>query len=162
MDVHSYWSGEPVRLEKGVMSGDALLWPPIQRPRVPILVGGTGEQVTLRRVAQHADMRNFEEMRVMTADECRHKLDVLRGHCEAVGRPYESIIKSYFLNGVVLATTTGRLEAKVAALGPLFADDARRNMGTPSRVDQTLRACARGWYRRRRREPRCVRLHRDT
>jgi alkanesulfonate monooxygenase SsuD/methylene tetrahydromethanopterin reductase-like flavin-dependent oxidoreductase (luciferase family) len=138
-DVRRYWSGEPVRLANGSVVGDGLLWPPVQRPRVPILIGGTGERVTLRRVAQHADMCNFEEMRVKTADECLQKLAALRGHCEAVGRPYDSIVKSYFLNGVLLATTPERVDAKVAALGPLFADDGRRNMGTPEHLIERLR-----------------------
>lgn len=138
-DVRRYWSGEPARLVDGRLVGDSLLWPPVQRPRIPILIGGTGERVTLKRVAEHADMCNFEEGRVKTADELRHKLAVLREHCDTVGRSYDSIVKSYFLNGVVLATTPERLDAKIAALGPLFSDDARRNMGTPRDLIERLR-----------------------
>ncbi|TMI76246.1 MAG: LLM class flavin-dependent oxidoreductase, partial [Bacillati bacterium ANGP1] len=129
-DVRRYWSGEPVRLAKGRLAGEALRWPPVQRPRVPILIGGTGDRVTVRRVAEHADMCNFEEVRAKSAEEVGQKLGVLRRLCEAVGRPYDSMIKSYLMNGVVLATTRERLDAKIAALGPLFATDARRNMGT--------------------------------
>ena len=127
-DVRRYWSGEPVRLAKGRLAGEALRWPPVQRPRVPILIGGTGDRVTVRRVAEHADMCNFEEVRAKSAEEVGQKLGVLRRLCEAVGRPYDSMIKSYLMNGVVLATTRERLDAKIAALGPLFATDARRNM----------------------------------
>jgi len=138
-DVRHYWSGEPVRLAKGRVAGEALLWPPVQRPRVPILIGGTGDRVTVRRVAEHADMCNFEETRAKTAEEVGQKLGVLRRLCEAVGRPYDSMIKGYSINGVVLATTRERLNAKITALGPLFATDARRNMGTPRDLIERLR-----------------------
>ena len=57
--------------------------------RVPILVGGGGERRTLRLVAQHADACNFFEQ-----EDVAHKLDVLRGHCADVGRPYEEITKT--------------------------------------------------------------------
>jgi alkanesulfonate monooxygenase len=47
-----------------------------------ILVGGGGEKRTLRLVAQYADMCNV----VGDAATIAHKVQVLRGHCEAVGR----------------------------------------------------------------------------
>lgn len=68
----------------------------IQRPHPPILIGGGGEQKTLRLVAQYADACNlFETGREML----QHKLEVLRGHCERVGRAYDDIER----------TTLGRL-----------------------------------------------------
>ena len=63
----------------------------VQRPHPPILIGGTGEQKTLRMVAQYADACNIF---VMSDEMLRHKLDVLRGHCERLGRPYEEIEKT--------------------------------------------------------------------
>lgn len=65
--------------------------PPVQRPHPPILVGGTGERKTLRLVAQYADACHiFAE----GADGMRHKLDVLRRHCDDVGRDYAEIEKT--------------------------------------------------------------------
>lgn len=62
---------------------------PIQKPHPPILLGGMGERKTLRLVAQYADACNlFARAGV---EQLRHKLDVLRHHCEDVGRPYEEI-----------------------------------------------------------------------
>jgi hypothetical protein len=61
----------------------------LTKPHPPILIGGGGEQKTLRLVAQYADACNLFAR--AGNDVLRQKLDVLRGHCEAVGRPYEAI-----------------------------------------------------------------------
>ncbi|QCW50760.1 LLM class F420-dependent oxidoreductase [Nocardioides dongxiaopingii] len=68
--------------------------PPYQRPHPPILVGGSGERKTLRLVAQYAQMCNlFAEGH----DVVRHKLEVLRGHCDTLGTDYDAIEKSVVL-----------------------------------------------------------------
>jgi F420-dependent oxidoreductase-like protein len=54
---------------------------PIRRP--PVLIGGDGEKKTLRLVAQYADVWNSM---ASTVEELSHKIDVLNGHCETVGR----------------------------------------------------------------------------
>lgn len=58
----------------------------------PILVGGAGERVLLRLVAQYADACNLTDS--FDPGFYRHKLEVLRGHCDAVGRDYGSILKT--------------------------------------------------------------------
>src|SRR5580700_8555805 len=63
----------------------------ITRPHPPIMIGGGGEKKTLRMVAQYADACNVFAGR----DEAR-KLDVLRQHCEAVGRDYDTIYKTVY------------------------------------------------------------------
>jgi F420-dependent oxidoreductase-like protein len=62
----------------------------ISRPRVPIMIGGGGEQKTLRLVAQYGDASNV----FGGPERIHHKWSVLRRHCEAVGRPYEEIERS--------------------------------------------------------------------
>jgi F420-dependent oxidoreductase-like protein len=64
---------------------------PLQTPRPPILIGGGGEKKTLRLVAQYADACNLF---ATTPEEIKRKLDILRGHCDAVGRDYDSIAKT--------------------------------------------------------------------
>jgi F420-dependent oxidoreductase-like protein len=59
----------------------------ISRPRVPILIGGGGERKTLRLVAQYADATNV----FGGPEQIHHKYEVLREHCEAVGRNYDEI-----------------------------------------------------------------------
>jgi F420-dependent oxidoreductase-like protein len=64
---------------------------PLTRPHPPIVVGGSGEKKTLRLVAQYADATNLI---VSGADELAHKLDVLRRHCDDLGRDYATIEKT--------------------------------------------------------------------
>jgi F420-dependent oxidoreductase-like protein len=59
----------------------------VQRPHIPLLIGGSGEQVTLKLVAQYADGCNVGDDPLSV----RQKLAVLKQHCERVGRDYESI-----------------------------------------------------------------------
>ena len=62
---------------------------PLSQPHPPILIGGMGENKTLRLVAQYADACNFFAR--LGNDVLRQKLDVLKRHCEAVGRSYDEI-----------------------------------------------------------------------
>jgi F420-dependent oxidoreductase-like protein len=63
----------------------------LQQPWPRILVGGGGEKRTLKIVAEHADTWNIP---AITPDEYAHKLQVLRKHCDAVGRDYSEIEKT--------------------------------------------------------------------
>jgi alkanesulfonate monooxygenase len=88
--AHLMWSGQSGSFAgKHYQLAEALNQPqPLSRPHPPILIGGAGEQKTLRLVAQYGDACNlFPSDNQMLA----HKLDVLKGHCEAVGREYGEI-----------------------------------------------------------------------
>jgi F420-dependent oxidoreductase-like protein len=61
----------------------------LTKPHPPILIGGMGEQKTLRLVAQYADACNL--FAYGGVELMRNKLAVLKRHCEAVGRPYDAI-----------------------------------------------------------------------
>ncbi|MEU4426929.1 LLM class F420-dependent oxidoreductase [Actinoplanes sp. NPDC024001] len=63
--------------------------PALSRPRLPILVGGAGEKKTLLLVAKYADACNL-----FAGPDLQHKLDVLKRHCDAVGRDYDEIQKT--------------------------------------------------------------------
>jgi F420-dependent oxidoreductase-like protein len=90
--------------------------PPVQRPHPPILIGGSGERKTLRFVAQYADACNIFPEGV---DGVRHKLDVLRRHCDDVGRNYDEIDKTMIATGDPAADPDAFLAemAEYAALG---------------------------------------------
>lgn len=88
------WSGEVAPYEgKHFHLAETLTSPqPLSKPHPPILVGGSGERKTLRIAAQYADACNlFARVGVETL---QHKLDVLRKHCEDVGRSYDEIEKT--------------------------------------------------------------------
>jgi alkanesulfonate monooxygenase len=61
----------------------------VQRPHPPIMIGGGGERKTLRMVAQYAQACNLFD-----SPDLSHKLDVLREHCERLGRDYDEITKT--------------------------------------------------------------------
>jgi F420-dependent oxidoreductase-like protein len=62
---------------------------PLSKPHPPILIGGAGEKKTLRLVAQYADACNLFVF--MGNAELKRKLDVLRNHCQDIGRDYDEI-----------------------------------------------------------------------
>jgi F420-dependent oxidoreductase-like protein len=62
---------------------------PLSRPHPPILIGGGGEKKTLLLVAKYADACNL-----FGGPDVQHKLDVLKQHCENVGRDYDEIEKT--------------------------------------------------------------------
>jgi F420-dependent oxidoreductase-like protein len=64
---------------------------PVQRPHPPIWIGGSGEKVTLRYVAEHADVWNAGGTDVETA---RRKSAILDEHCAAIGRDRAEIRRS--------------------------------------------------------------------
>jgi len=64
---------------------------PIQKPYPPIVIGGSGEQLTLRMVAKYADIWNFVGGPI---ELFRHKNEVLDRHCAAIGRDPSTIERS--------------------------------------------------------------------
>jgi F420-dependent oxidoreductase-like protein len=82
------YEGRHYQLERPLNSPRAL-----SRPHPPIMIGGGGERKTLRFVARYAQACNL-----FPTPDLAHKLDVLRGHCEAEGRDYDEIVKTcYFV-----------------------------------------------------------------
>jgi F420-dependent oxidoreductase-like protein len=63
---------------------------PIQKPSPPIMIGGSGERMTLKIVAKYADACNL----FGSAETIKRKLDILKEHCKSVGRDYDSILKT--------------------------------------------------------------------
>ena len=80
------YQGRYYHLERPLNSPQSL-----SRPHPPIMIGGGGEKKTLRMVAQYADACNL-----FAGPDAARKLDVLRQHCEAVGRDYDTIYKTVY------------------------------------------------------------------
>jgi F420-dependent oxidoreductase-like protein len=106
---------------------DAILEPkPVQNPHPPVLIAGGGEQMTLRAVARLADACNLVRDDPATV---RHKLAALRSHCDAAGRDYDTIEKTY-VQAWILARSDAAVAAKRDRLG--VGGPVRRFVGTVS------------------------------
>lgn len=86
--------------------------PPPLRGSVPLLIGGGGERKTLRLVAQYADACHLFAREGL--DGVRHKLEVLRRHCDEVGRDYDSIEKTIGGFGSGASDPVGNTESFLA------------------------------------------------
>ncbi|MGC7094681.1 LLM class F420-dependent oxidoreductase [Amycolatopsis lurida] len=84
---------------------------PINRPKV--LIGGGGERKTLRLVAQYGDACNLFGT---SPEDVRHKLDVLRRHCDDVDRDYAGIRKTIIANNP--RPESGNQDEFVASMAP--------------------------------------------
>src|SRR5258707_8620484 len=87
---------------------------PVRTPHPPVMIAGGGEQMTLRAVARLADTCNLVRGDIA---EARHKLAVLRRHCEALGRDYDTIEKTH-VQRWMLARDGAALAAKRERLPP--------------------------------------------
>jgi F420-dependent oxidoreductase-like protein len=90
-DNNGVFEGKHYRLEETLCN-------PLPLSKPPILIGGGGEKKTLRLVAQYADACNVF---ATSREDVAHKLDVLRGHCDAVGRDYGTIEKTILAPGTI-------------------------------------------------------------
>jgi F420-dependent oxidoreductase-like protein len=65
---------------------------PLSTPHPRIMIGGTGPKKTLRMVAQYADACNIGEW--AGPEKMKNALDALKGHCESLGRDYDTVEKT--------------------------------------------------------------------
>jgi F420-dependent oxidoreductase-like protein len=113
---------------------------PVQRPHPPIMIGGGGEKVLLRLVAQHADRWNFGG----SVDEFRQKIAILERHCAAVGRNPSAIEKSWFGN-ILIEPDEARLRERLAKRATRGHGDAyglNAMVGTPEQIAARIREYA--------------------
>jgi F420-dependent oxidoreductase-like protein len=88
---------------------------PVSSPRPRILIGGGGERKTLRLVAQYADACNI----IGGPEEIAHKVDVLRGHCDAVGRDPNEIEVTAMYRDLPPGATVGEVVRGAEALAKI-------------------------------------------
>jgi F420-dependent oxidoreductase-like protein len=107
--ILAMWSQKRTTFEgKYFQAKDAILEPkPLQKPHPPVMIGGGGEQLTLRAVARLADACNVGG----SPDVVKHKYEVLRRHCEAAGRDYDTIERTNIIS-FLLARDDAALAAK--------------------------------------------------
>jgi alkanesulfonate monooxygenase SsuD/methylene tetrahydromethanopterin reductase-like flavin-dependent oxidoreductase (luciferase family) len=114
--------------------------PPVQK-RLPIMIGGSGEKKTLRTVARYADMWNA----MGPIDVMKHKIEVLQGHCDAVGRDIADIEFTLGVKVTIRDTEAEAVRVWKAAMEhnktPLsdVEDDTTFWKGTPQQLADRLR-----------------------
>jgi F420-dependent oxidoreductase-like protein len=136
--VHKMWTENYPTFEGKYYSIDRPINEPkgVKKPHPPLWIGGSGERVTLKLVAQWGDACNIGG----DVDTVRHKLDVLKQHCDDVGRNYDEIIKSTGTT-VHLVESAGTAEQETAlARGNQSYEEYARNtiVGTPEQVKERL------------------------
>jgi alkanesulfonate monooxygenase SsuD/methylene tetrahydromethanopterin reductase-like flavin-dependent oxidoreductase (luciferase family) len=89
--IRALWTGGPVSYAGRHYRLTEALAVPVPQPAPPIMIGGDGEKLTLRAVAQHADWWNAMSRPM---DVLRRKVATLEEHCDAVGRDPASIVRT--------------------------------------------------------------------
>lgn len=127
--VRGLWSGEPFQFEGEYLragAADSFL-APVQQPRVPILLAGGGEKVTLRQVAQYADASNMGAHpsigSAFTSEEITRKFAKLDEYLAWFGRSPDSVLRSHFTMTLVLASDEKALEQKMAWLAEVYGQE---------------------------------------
>lgn len=138
--IRAMWTESPASFAGQHHRIDGAYCNPQPDPVPPIMIGGGGEQLMLRVVARHADWwcipgGSFAQV--------EHKMNVLRQHCTAVGRDYDTIVKVGSVG--VLAVAPTRSEAQRLAEASIFyKPDAVGSViaGEPAQVADQLRRFA--------------------
>jgi F420-dependent oxidoreductase-like protein len=117
---------------------------PAQKPHPPIIIGGSGEKLTLKVAAQHADRFDWGPLPL---EVYKHKLEVLDDHCKAVGRNFREIEKSCWLGGqMFLVPSQEEVAEKVRLLKPksVSMDDFKKIsfVATPDDCKQEIQRYA--------------------
>ncbi|MGD9712169.1 MAG: LLM class flavin-dependent oxidoreductase [Thermomicrobiales bacterium] len=127
--VRGIWSGEPFAFEGKQWSVNipAGFAGPVQQPRVPILLAGGGEKVTLRQVAQYADASNMGAHpsigSAFTAEQIGRKFARLDEYLARFDRAPESVLRSHFTMTLVLGRDAAAVEAKMRWLADVYGQE---------------------------------------
>ena len=96
----------------------------VQKPHIPLLIGGSGEKVTLKLVAQYGDACNIG---YLEPEATARKFEIMRKHCEDVGRNYNDIQRTIMLNCSIAETDEQAYQRAQAA-------NFARNVGGPENL----------------------------
>jgi len=107
-----------------------------QKPHIPLLIGGGGEKVTLRLVAQYGDACNVGG----DIATIKHKFAVLKRHCDELGRDYNSVRRTTLIDDCAIAETEEAAIAKLTPEDRNNLDEFRQTalVGTPEMIRRRL------------------------
>jgi alkanesulfonate monooxygenase SsuD/methylene tetrahydromethanopterin reductase-like flavin-dependent oxidoreductase (luciferase family) len=131
--IKKMWTESPATFEGEHYRIKNAYCEPRPNPMPPLLIGGGGEKVTLRIVAEYADWWNYCD----STDIYAHKMEVLRSHCEAIGRDFNEIVKTW--DGLQIVVAETEAEARQIYENSPFK---RRGavVGNPDQVTEQLQA----------------------
>lgn len=137
--IRAMWEEEEATLEGQYYQVRGAINQPkgVQQPHIPLLIGGDGEKVTLRLVAQYADACNVGNDPVSV----RQKLAVLKEHCERVERDYKSIRRTSTTFCLVADSDKEALAQLPAELKARLGERIATSLiGSPETIRQRLAA----------------------
>jgi F420-dependent oxidoreductase-like protein len=140
--IHKMWTEDYPRFEGRHYTIDGPINEPkgVRKPHPSLWIGGGGEKVTLKLVAQYGDACNFGNG---IPEIIRQKLEVLKRHCDALGRDYDEIIKSTEINCLLLDGETDRERATASTRELLGVSDEEFSksywVGTSEEIAEQLR-----------------------
>lgn len=126
------WTADRVTYEGQYYQVHDAYLDPKPDPLPPVMIGGGGEQLTLKVVARHADWWNLPGG---TRENYTRKLEVLRGHCAQVGRDYDTIRKTWACEVVAVARSLEDAR-RLAEGSPFYSGNGL--IGTPEQVREQL------------------------
>lgn len=126
------WTESPASFEGTYYRIENAYCEPRPNPAPPVMIGGGGEQLTLRVVAKHADWWNFSGGNLEIFER---KLDVLRRHCADIGRDCDEIVKTWSSDGIAVADSKAEAQ-RIAEASPYYNDTVI--VGTPEQVAEQL------------------------
>lgn len=141
--VVKMWTDEKASFKGEYYTIDGAINEPkgVQRPHIPLWLGGGGEKVTLKLVAQWGDACNVGGG---SPEQIRHKLAVLREHCDALGRDYNSIVRSTGMTIFLLEDGEDAEKATTKVRGSTSFEEYSRGalVGTAAQVAERIQEVA--------------------
>lgn len=133
--IRTMWTNAPASYKGEHYQIDGAYCEPRPAPLPPVMVGGSGEKYLLRVVAQQADWWNYL---YIDRETYAHKQNVLKQHCQAVGRDYDDIVQMTH-NGILIAQNEKELKRLQAdpAVRPVASGTL---VGTPEQISEQLLA----------------------
>jgi F420-dependent oxidoreductase-like protein len=141
--IHKMWTEEYPVFKGKYYTIDRPINEPkgVQKPHPSFWIGGGGEKVTLKLVAKWGNACNLGSADL---DQFRHKLDVLKQHCEQVGRDYNEIIRSTGVTVHLVQSEKDAEQETAQARGEKSYEQYAREVivGTPDMVVERLQTIA--------------------
>jgi F420-dependent oxidoreductase-like protein len=130
--ITSMLTGEPTSFDGNYFRAAEVVNQPrgAQEPRIPVMIAGSGEKVTLKLVAEYGDLCNVQE----PPDEVARKYGILAKHCSDIGRDFSTITKTS-TSYCIIADTDEQARAAVPPWAPMVFPGSLADYGLVGPLD---------------------------